>query len=190
MKEDLISQFIDDEMAIDDKIELIESVHDSTDFKNETIYYLEQEKLIQDDMVVQMPPVKLMPEPKASPPWFSYMLKPLFGFATVLIIAAAVVVWNRPLPVPETDNFHRFVIYRPAASQAQVMGTFTGWQALPMEKIGSTGYWTLTLKIAPGEHRYSFLVENGEKIGDPTVVMRERDDFGGINSILKVGAQT
>ena len=55
-----------------------------------------------------------------------------------------------------------------------------------MERLSSSGYWAVTLNLFEGEHRYSYLVEDGQQIADPTVLSRERDDFGGENSIIEV----
>jgi 1,4-alpha-glucan branching enzyme len=58
-----------------------------------------------------------------------------------------------------------------------------------MHKIGSSGYWTLTLTLPEGEHRYSYQVQNGEQMADPTVTTRERDDYGGENTVIVVGGE-
>ena len=55
-----------------------------------------------------------------------------------------------------------------------------------MERVSASGYWTLTLPVPKGEHRYSYLVEDGRQIADPTVVAKEQDDFGGENSVIEV----
>jgi 1,4-alpha-glucan branching enzyme len=81
----------------------------------------------------------------------------------------------------------RFVLYLPQASQARIVGTFTDWNPVPMQKIGASGYWSLTLKVPQGEHRYSYLVEGDNRMVDPTVAAREHDDFGGENSVIVVG---
>lgn len=186
MKEYLISQFIDDEMDIDDKIDFIETVHESYGFKTETLEFLEQEKLLQAPMVTCLPPDKrIIPAPPKRP-FFSLFLPPLGGFATAILLVAAI-FWFRPLPQHQVS--HRFVIYRPAAAQAEIIGSFTNWQPAAMEKMGDTGYWTLTLSLPEGEHRYSYLVENGRQVADPTILIREKDDFGGENSIIRIGGQ-
>jgi len=41
--------------------------------------------------------------------------------------------------------------------------------------------------LSEGEHTYSFIVDGKEQMADPTVSARQMDDFGGENSILKVG---
>ena len=188
MKAYLISQFIDDEMNIDEKMEFVKTVNENQDFTSETLSFLEQEKLIEAPMVTEIPSAKR--DIRIPRQWntFSFFLPPLAGFAAALILAAvAVTFW--PGPPAEHPVPHRFVIYRPAARSAEIIGTFTNWQPAPMEKLGDTGYWTLTLNLPEGEYRYSYLVENGHQIPDPTILIREKDDFGGVNSILKIGGQ-
>ncbi len=57
---------------------------------------------------------------------------------------------------------------------------------MPLEKVGDSGYWSVTLKLEAGEYRYSYLIDNNRQIADPTVLTHEQDDFGGKNSIIKV----
>jgi 1,4-alpha-glucan branching enzyme len=84
---------------------------------------------------------------------------------------------------------YRFVIYVPDANQVDITGSFTGWKSLPMKKMGTTGYWEITLDLQEGEHRYSYILESGLQIPDPSVLARERDDFGGENSVLDVNIE-
>ncbi len=187
MKDYLISMFIDDEMDLDDKIEFVETVHGDTRFKDETVEFLDQEKLLQDEMVTKMPPIRIPVEVKKERPFLSFLLPSATGFATAMVLVAALFLL-RPSPLPEInkETAHRFVIYRPAAARTEIIGTFTNWQPTPMHKLGSSGYWSLTLNLPEGEHRYSYLVEDGRQVPDPTVLTREKDDFGGENSIIRV----
>ena len=119
---------------------------------------------------------------------FRISFAPLAGFATAMVLVAAVFLL-RPAPVFSPDELqHRFVIYRPDVSKAEIVGDFTRWSPVAMEKIGNSGYWSVTLKLPTGEHRYSYLVDNDRQIADPTVLTNEQDDFGGENSIIKVTA--
>ena len=58
--------------------------------------------------------------------------------------------------------------------------------AIPMKKMGVSGYWEATVDLYPGEHHYSYILEGGRRIPDPTILTREKDDFGGENSILDI----
>ena len=186
MKDYLISMFIDNELDLDEKIDFVETVHEDRVFKDEAVDLLAQEKLLQADMIVTIPEVLCLPvKAKTTPGLFKILFPPLAGFATAVTVMAAIFLL-RPDPVVTGEELHRFVIYQPGSSRAEIVGSFTGWAPVAMDKVGSSGYWSLTMKLPAGEHRYSYLVENGRQIPDPTVLNRERDDFGGENSIIKV----
>jgi hypothetical protein len=185
----LISLFIDNEMDLDEKIEFVETVHTNHAFTRETIDLLEQEKLLRENPVYP----KAFADFKATDRFsWSNLLRawwqPAAGFATAMVLMIVLLSLPKPehpaLPLQEE---HRFVLYMPQAGQPNLVGTFTDWQPVPMHKVGSTGYWTLTLKVPEGEQRYSYLVENGRQIADPTIVTREHDDFGGENSVIVIG---
>ena len=59
-----------------------------------------------------------------------------------------------------------------------------------MEKIDGSGYWEISLNIADGEHRFTYILDGSERFADPTARMREQDDFGGENSILSIRKKT
>lgn len=189
MDETLISLFIDDEMNLDEKITFVEMVGADRSFACETVSLLEQEKLL-SALPTEMPREIMAVIPKQSfisritslPVWRG----PLVGLAVAMLVGGLAFLLKPNSPIPSPTE-HRFVLYLPEADHTRIVGTFTGWQAVPMEKIGDSGYWTLTLKLPQGEHRYSYLVEGGKRIVDPTVPVREHDDFGGENSLLIVG---
>lgn len=190
MNDSLISLFIDDEMDLDEKVTFVETVHASREFTRETVELLDQEKLLRENPVSTFSVANL--KEKHSFSWSDFFVKlwqPGAGFVTAMVLVALtsfLVPEQETLPQAEE---HRFILYLPQANQPNVIGTFTDWSAVPMQKIGSTGYWDLTLKVSEGEHRYSYLVENGEQIADPTVVAREKDDFGGENSVIVIGGE-
>jgi hypothetical protein len=114
-----------------------------------------------------------------------------FGlFATGLVAALLLVVvfrpqFQSPSPLAESSLVpYRFVIFQPEATQAQIVGSFTGWRTVPMHKAG--GYWQITMPLPAGEHRFSYIIDGGRPVTDPTLPIREPDDFGGENSILEV----
>jgi 1,4-alpha-glucan branching enzyme len=78
------------------------------------------------------------------------------------------------------------VVYLPDATTAAIAGSFNDWQALPMLKAGTEDYWEIFLDLKPGEYRYSFILDGGRRVADPTVRSREKDDFGTENSVLEV----
>ena len=181
MKDYLISMFIDDELDLDDKIEFVETVHADRLFKDETLDLLVQEKTLRSPVVDRVPSLRLAPRKKR----WRFAWRPAGMFAAGL--AAAVLVVFLLLPAKQRLSVaHRFVIYQPGVRQVAITGSFTHWKPVPMRKTGSSGYWEITLELPAGEYRYSYLVEGRQQLADPTVLTREKDDFGGENSVIEV----
>jgi hypothetical protein len=189
MKEYLISLFIDNELNLPEKLEFIDTVVDDPNFHQETRILLEQEELLRSSMVHATPPAATIPLRKQFLMLLPAWRPALAGFAVALLLLAPVFNFSTaPDPtITMTEASHRFVIYLPEVHEAAVMGTFTDWSPVPMERMGNSGYWVLDLDLQPGEHRYSFLVEEDTRIADPTIQDREYDDFGGENSIIHIG---
>lgn len=184
MQDYLISMFIDDELGLDDKLAFVETVHTNTNFKEETIGLLNQEKLIGSDVVDRTPGIRVR-EPRK--PIFS-IWRPAGIFAAGLATALILLFFAWPAQ-QQLSQPHRFVIYQPEAKQVQLTGSFTDWRRLPLRKIGTSGYWEVTLELPAGEHRFSYILEGNRRFADPTIPTREKDDFGGENSILEVNLQ-
>ena len=104
--------------------------------------------------------------------------------------AASFFILSQPVPVQNPAASHRFVIYRPDVTRAEIAGTFTGWQRIPMNRIGSSGYWDIIVNLPFGEHRFTYILDGEKRFADPTVPIRELDDFGGSNSIISVESKT
>jgi hypothetical protein len=192
MNDYLISLFIDNELNLDEKIDLVELVHDDASFKDETIGLLQQEKLLRGDMVTKLPAMPAISEPWRKSRLFStwrlfFAWRPMVAGLSLATAVAAFFLFSSGPRLPE-ESQQRFVIYRPNTENMAILGSFTEWNPLPMEKIGSSGYWSITLKLKPGEYHYSYMMEDGLHIADPTVPTRENDDFGGENSIITIGA--
>jgi 1,4-alpha-glucan branching enzyme len=81
---------------------------------------------------------------------------------------------------------YRFVIYQPDAQRVELAGSFSGWKRIPLKLAGQSGYWETTLELPEGDHRFSYIIEGNQRLTDPTIAVREIDDFGGENSILRV----
>lgn len=193
MKDYLISMFIDNELDLDEKIDFVETVHKEKTFKDVALDLLEQEKLVHAELKQPVPQIQLPIQQKSQKSFSIPWLRPAALFSAGLALGAAVLFMmppSIPVPVPSTainrEIPHRFIIYRPNADHADIIGTFTSWQPVAMERIGPSGYWSLTLNLPEGEYQYSYLVEDGQQIADPTVPERVQDDFGGENSILSV----
>jgi hypothetical protein len=179
MKDYMISMFLDDEMNCDEKIEFVETVHNDVTVKKEIIELLEQEKQIRGEVTDRVPVVEFDSRP-------SLLLQFWRPFALIMSgAAAALIIFLSTQPNLEATAVpYRFVIYRPGAARIDLTGSFSGWESLPMKKMGASGYWERVVELQKGEYRFSYVLENGERIPDPTILTRERDDFGGENSIL------
>ena len=114
------------------------------------------------------------------------MLQPKRLVTASLAAAVAVLIFFLWSP-QEVLQPNRFVIYRPDVTRAEITGSFTDWQRVPMHAVGSSGYWEIILALPEGEHRFSYILDGQDSFPDPTILTREEDDFGGQNSVLLVG---
>ena len=181
MKDYMISMFIDDELDLGEKIEFVENVHADAVVKNETVSLLQQEMRFGSQVTDRIPAVEV----KARPKFSLAFLRPTAAFAAGLA-AALIILFLAPHEDKISTVPYRFVIYQPGVEQVEITGTFINWNTLPMKKMGTSGYWEITVELSQGEHRYSYILENDKRISDPTIPTREKDDFGGVNSILDV----
>jgi hypothetical protein len=74
------------------------------------------------------------------------------------------------------------------AKSVAVVGDFNGWNpdATPMERVGTSGFWSATLLAKPGRHTYAFLVDGTTLMADPRAPRAKSPDFGGDASVLMV----
>jgi hypothetical protein len=182
MRGELISLFIDDALDLNEKIELTQSIHENQAFKDDTLALLEQEIALRSDVTDTVPSIEITTEP-----WFRLFLTRTWGYlATAAATACIIFFLTFQKPVVETIPY-RFVLYKPEAQQVQLSGSFTDWETIPMNRIGNSGYWDITVGIVKGEHRYSYILDGIESLADPSIPTKEKDDFGGENSIFSVG---
>jgi hypothetical protein len=181
MNDDLISLYIDDELDLEEKIVFVETVHESRLFKETALDLLQQEKLIGSEVVDRTPVPELRVRRQ---PWRLKIFKPMAAAAA--LAAAAVIVFTHQSPQEPLLRPHRFVIYQPEASRVEITGSFIDWRKIPLTPAGRSGYWEITIDLPTGDHRFSYIVEGNRRLADPTVPVREADDFGGENSILTV----
>jgi hypothetical protein len=181
----LISMFIDNELDLDEKIDFVERIHADRDFKNESIEFLNMEKIIRADVVDRIPAFKMKMKKKRIPSVFRWM--GLWVPAATAVLIAFFVLYH---PEQVRNASHRFVIYRPDVTKAEIAGTFTGWRRIPLNQVGNSGYWDITISLPGGEHRFTYILDGEKRIADPTVAARELDDFGGQNSIISVESKT
>ena len=180
----LSSMYIDNEMDLDEKKQFVENVRSDQAFYTQTLELLEQEQLLRIQPFMR----DLTSEQSWQPPvWdgLKRFFRPL-GFATAGFTAAVLIflgIFQPPVP-PLCSN--RFVLYEPAAGQVELAGSFTGWQRISMDRVGSSGYWEVNLQLPAGEHRFAYILDGARRISDPTLPASEKDDYGGENSILSV----
>jgi hypothetical protein len=186
MKSVLISGFIDDELNLEEKIVFVETVHEQVQYKEEAVGLLKQEKLVRGDVVDRSPAVVFHDRSRFRIPFW----RPLGAFAAGLAAAVLIMVFAIDHPKGSLLTTHRFVLYQPEVKKVEITGSFIGWSAVPMKKSGTSGYWEAVLEIPAGEHRICYIIEGGRRIPDPTIPLREKDDFGGENSILAVNLKT
>lgn len=86
----------------------------------------------------------------------------------------------------------QFVFVAPTASSVSLVGDFNGWDRAqtPLSPMASGGMWTVALPLAPGRHRYAFIVDGTRWVLDPGAPRAVEDDFGSPNSVVTVGEHT
>ena len=104
-----ISQFIDDELDLDEKEQFLRAVQASREYAAEALALLEQEKWLRAE-----PRQAALPELRVAEP-FRFRLRrwmaPLAAFAAGAAAAAALWFFLIPLPAGEALRPHRFVLY-------------------------------------------------------------------------------
>jgi len=180
-KDILISQFIDNELTLEEKAEFVREINVSDSFCAETLDMLDTEMLM-EGMMPDAPPVPEIKEKKRIVTPASLMS--FTALAASLAVALKVFLFA-PSPVEEVDK-HRFVVYVPDAQKVSVTGSFSQWQSIDMKPVGN-GYWHITLPLKKGEYVYNYVVDENKKMPDPAAPAKQIDDFGGENSVLMVG---
>ena len=186
MKDYLISSYIDDELDLDEKIDFVETVNAQTRFKDEAVELLHQEKLLRGEVVDRVPAVVFREKRRFTIP----LWRPAGMFATGLAAVLLIMFFVMPRQEVPVLTTHRFVLYQPDVKQVEITGSFLGWSAIPLKRSGTSGYWEAVLEVPAGEHRLCYIIEGDKRIPDPTIPIREKDDFGGENSILAVKLKT
>lgn len=190
----LASMYIDNELNLEEKVQFLEKIRSEEEFFQETVALLDQEKLLRtqpEKLKVLVPAeTRIRPDLKN---WIGNLLRPMIysgaGFAL-----ATLLLFNLTPDAPDaTDQLisdGRFVIFEPEVSRVELTGTFNGWQRMEMKQIGNTGYWELNLRLPAGEHRFAYILDGSRRMADPTQPAREKDDFGGENSVVTIPLST
>ena len=59
-----------------------------------------------------------------------------------------------------SDGSVEFRFFRAGARQVLLAGDFNEWaEQLPMHRDGNDGWWTLELKLAPGDYRFRYVAD-------------------------------
>lgn len=105
--------------------------------------------------------------------------------------AAPSPVLNAPIHGPrfrvsdvQADGSRRIIIRLDQATRVDVMGDFTDWEAVPMQRTSEHG-WTVALPITPGAHRINIRIDGGDWQVPPDVPAQP-DDFGGMAGVIAV----
>ncbi len=73
-----------------------------------------------------------------------------------------------------------------SAKEVLLAGDFTGWEKTPIKlRKGERGDWCATVKLAPGQYHYKFVVD-GEWQDDPRATARCPNPFGTCDSVLEI----
>jgi hypothetical protein len=86
----------------------------------------------------------------------------------------------------------QFVLVAPDAKKVAVVGDFNGWDASHADfqaKHTGGGVWSVTVRVPPGHHRYSFVVDDSLWVADPIAPRAADNDFGLPNSAIVVQSQ-
>lgn len=188
MEEYQISAFIDDQLNLDEKIQLVEAVHADKAFLDEVLAYLYQEQKLRVPAVERSPALEVKNSRHMwSWGWFKQLGFYGCGLATALVV---IFLFYTSTQAPSIPVAYRFILYQPEIQTVALVGSFSNWQALDMKPSGTSGYWEIMVELPPGEHRYSFLLDGHRRMTDPTSRMQEEDDFGSANSILTLLPRT
>ena len=82
-------------------------------------------------------------------------------------------------------NRQRFRLRARGATSIELIGDFTGWRPLALERAADGG-WEITLELAPGVYRMNLRVDGGAW-GVPPGLPAITDDFGGAVGVLRIG---
>lgn len=90
-------------------------------------------------------------------------------------------------PGPErVEGGIRFTFYSQKARKVAIAGDFNGWSPVADQLFDreGNGLWSIVLPLPPGRYEYKYVVDGDRWIPDPANPDRERDGFGGYNSVV------
>ena len=112
-------------------------------------------------------------------------LEPHTGDASV--VAASVLGDTVVATIRDTVRLVRFMLVAPGASRVALAGDFNRWdaRATPLIAAESGGVWRVAVALAPGRHRYAFVIDDTQWVADPAAPRADADS-GRPHSILTV----
>jgi len=114
----------------------------------------------------------------------------LIVFGRVLIDVPGVGIGDRPTGAEaQATILVRFELRAPEAQRVSIAGSFNEWSPEGVELVrnATTGLWTATVPLHPGEHEYLFVIDGSQWIPDPNAHAQVDDGFGQANSVIVVG---
>lgn len=88
----------------------------------------------------------------------------------------------------DTLRIVQFMLTAPAASRVSLAGDFNGWDArsTPLARSTRDGRWAVTLALAPGRHRYAYVVDDTQWVRDPAAAPAEPNELTPPRSVVVV----
>jgi hypothetical protein len=107
--------------------------------------------------------------------------------AAVIVAAVGGVLTVRARPAVSTGTLVQFTLPIATASQVVVVGDFNHWdtRATPLTRTAG-GTWRASVRLTPGAHVYSFVVDGTRWMPDPAAPTAPGSDFGSPNSLVTV----
>lgn len=112
----------------------------------------------------------------------------LIAAVIALQLSKAPVVTPPDGTVPARARLVTFTLDMPSAHGVALIGSFNQWNpsGYQMQREGGNGIWHLTVPLAPGQHTYSFLIDDQRIEADPNALLQMEDGFGSRNSTIIV----
>ncbi len=127
----------------------------------------------------------------------TFRLSPVAGLALAAAIAAVIVMPGRtpdsaPSDTqPATAILVEFSLEAPGATSVAVAGDFSGWDTdFVLEDSDGDGIWAGRIPVAPGLHKYMFVINGTDWVTDPRAQRYSDDGFGNRNAVLAVAPPT
>lgn len=92
--------------------------------------------------------------------------------------------------IREHTGRHLFRVYLPEARVVELVGSFTDWRARPIRMLREpSGWWVARLGLKPGDHLFSYLVDQTAWVADYAASGVRANGFGGWVSQLHVESE-